>query len=242
MRHICVVATVMGVLLAAVSTFADVAMPRDRWSEIRMVSEHVKINLSPSKVTVEGSFQLKNAKKALTAVIGYPRGVLEKSLDGFTVTVDGERLPVASQAGQKGNHPAMPRAPGRGKKGGPVKSAYQFRPGYPEWKTFKVKFEAGQTRKVVVSYSVTPAELNSTDNGKLLAYIYTLKTGADWKGKIDKGVVELTLNGVSTKHLISVTPRKHVRNGRTLVWTFEDKKPTQDIEITFRGSSARAKK
>jgi len=105
-----------------------------------------------------------------------------------------------------------------------------------------VKFAAGQQRKVVVSYSVTPAELNTSDDGKLLGYIYTLRTGADWKGKIGKGVIELTLNGVSTKDLVTVTPKKHDRKGQTLVWTFKDCKPTQDIEITFRGSTAQAKK
>ncbi|HUV39190.1 MAG TPA: hypothetical protein VMY39_06225 [Planctomycetota bacterium] len=242
MRRTSVMGVVIAAMLLSVATVsADVAMPRDQWSEIRMVSEHVRIDLSPARVTVEATFELKNEQEAVTAVIGYPRGMLETSLDNFEVTVDGEKVAVSSQEGQKGDHPAMRMGPSR-EKDGSVKSAYQFRAGYPEWKTFKVKFAAGQTRTVVVSYSVTPAELETTDNGKLLAYVYTLKTGADWKGKIDKGVIEMTLNGVSAKDIVTVTPSKHAVKGRMLVWTFEDAKPTQDVEITFKARQMRAGK
>jgi len=113
---------VVAMLFVAAAVWADVAMPRDRWSEIRMLGEHVKIDLSPSKVTVEATFQLKNEKDAVTAVVGYPRGVLEKSLDDFAVTVDGEKVPVASQEGGKPGRPRIAGGP-RLRKGGPVKSS-----------------------------------------------------------------------------------------------------------------------
>ena len=89
---------------------ADIAMPRDKWSPIRLVNEQVKLVLSPAKVTVEATFVLENQKDAVTAVVGYPRGQTEKSLDGFAVTVDGEKVAVGSQEG-KGDAPQMRGGP-----------------------------------------------------------------------------------------------------------------------------------
>ncbi|HUW55239.1 MAG TPA: hypothetical protein VMZ92_01255 [Planctomycetota bacterium] len=246
MRRLSMVLLLLGVLLLVHGVLrADVAMPRDKWTHVRMVSEHVKIILSPSKVTVEGTYVLKNEREAVTAVVGYPRGVLEKSLDDFTVTADGERLTVGSQEGEKAGGPPRLREPEKPEPGKPVKAAYQFAGPYPEWKTFDVKFDAKQERKLVVKYHVTPAELKTADNGRLLAYVYTLKTGATWLGKIDKAVIEMDLDGLSLADLVSVTPKQAARvdGSRTpLLWVFKDFKPTQDIEVTFRAPEAQAKK
>lgn len=217
---------------------ADVAMPRDKWTDISMVAEKVQIVLGAKKVTVKATFDLKNEEGAVTAVIGYPRGRFEKSLNDFTVTVDGKPVKVSSQAGQKGTNPRLGMSPR--KKGGPVKPAYQFAGSYPEWKTFNVRFAAGQKRKLVVTYNVAPAELNTADNGKVLAYVYTLKTGANWKGKIKKAEIHVNLaGGVKT---VTVTPNPHsVRTaGGNLFWRYKDFKPTHDIEITFRADETRA--
>ena len=227
----------VGLLFVAVSMVrADIAMPRDKWSDIRMVSEHVKIVLSPTDITVEGTYFLENQKEALTAVVGYPRGVMEKSLEDFTVTVDGEVVTVSSQAGSKDERvPRMGPAPS--KTGEAVKSAYQFDGPYPECKTFSVKFDAKQQRKVVVKYHVAPAEVKSVDKGSLLAFIYTLKTGATWRGKIDSAVIEASLKGLSMQDIVTVTPKTVSKTDAAtapLMWVFKDFKPTQDIEITFR--------
>jgi hypothetical protein len=238
MRRYVYIAFIVGLamLVTGLALRADIAMPRDKWSQVRMVSEHVKITLSPASVAVEATFDLKNEKEAATVVVGYPRGILEKSLDDFKVTVDGEAVAVASQPGE--GDVRVPKAPGRGgEQGGAVKSGYQFAGPYPEWKTFSVKFDAAQTRKVVVSYRVAPAEVQGSDKGKLLAYIYTMKTGASWLGKIDKAVVECRLEGISMKDIVSVTPKPASKTDAAaapLVWVFENFKPTQDIEITFK--------
>jgi len=233
------------VVLAYGLVVADVAMPRDKWSPIRLVSEDVNIVLGASKVTVEATFNLKNEKDAVKAVIGYPRGMLEESLNDFTVTVDGKPVEVTSQEGRKGDRPRMGVVPGR-KKDGPLKSAYQFAGAYPEWKTFEVSFATKGKRKVVVKYHVKPAEVETEENGKLLTYVYTMQTGATWLGNIDKASIRAKLDGLSEADIVTTTPRMDVRKasaaGAPLVWTFEDFKPTQDIEITFRPPTAQAKK
>ena len=200
-----------GLLLMHSAALANIAMPRETWTEISMVSEHVTIELSPRKVTVEASFVLKNAGKAVTAVVGYPRGILEKSLDDFSVTVDGEAAKVASQASDAGSSGLVVPLKGDGDK--PVRKRYQFEGDYPEWKTFNVKFDTEQTRKVVVRYHVAPAEVKTADRGPLLAYIYTLRTGATWKGSIEKAVIEMTLNDLSPADLVGVTPKKREQDG-----------------------------
>ena len=128
------------------------------------------------------------------------------------------------------------------KPGGPVKRAYQFDGPYPEWKTFNVPFEKDQERKLVVSYSVKPAPLDTKDKGELLAYIYTMKTGATWKDNIEKAVIEVTLDDLSKADLVTTTPAKYEDKDGVLTWTFEDFKPTQDVELTFRGPETHAKK
>jgi len=230
----------VGVLFAApLAVRADIAMPRDRWTDIRMVSEQVKIVLSPTKVTVEGTYYLKNERDTVTAVVGYPRGVLEKSLDDFTVTVDDKPVTVLSQPGRA--EAGRMEEPARPQTGKPVKSSYQFEGPYPEWKTFNVDFAAGQQRKVVVSYHVTPAELKTVDKGKLLAYVYALTTGATWKGNIDEAQIEVTLDGLSMQDIVTVTPKagKTTVNRAPLLWVFKDFKPTQNIELTFRTPEAK---
>ena len=218
-------------LLAATSvpSFANIAMPRETWTDISMVSEHVKIVLGREKITVEASFELKNTGEAVTAVVGYPRGMLEKSLDGFSVTVDDEAVEVKSQSAGRDVAP-VPLAD----EDAPARKRYQFEGDYPEWKLFHVRFDAGQTRQVVVRYHVTPGEVKTADGETLLAYIYTLRTGATWKGNIEKSVIEVTLEDISPADLATVTPEKHETKGATLTWTFKDFKPTQDIELTFR--------
>ncbi|GAH40016.1 unnamed protein product [marine sediment metagenome] len=192
-------------------------------------------------MSVEGTFRLQNRKDAVTAVVGYPRGMLEKSLDDFKVTVDGKPVEVNSQAGGRAKGPRMMR-PAKREPGKPVKSAYQFDGPYPEWKTFNVKFAAKGQRELVVTYDVKPAELETVDNGKVLAYIYTMKTGATWKENIEKAVIEVRLNGISAADLLTVTPKKYTRKGDLLTWAFKDFKPTQDIEITFRPSKTQARR
>jgi hypothetical protein len=227
-------------LIVCASARADVAMPRDQWTPVRMVDERVKITVTSAKVTVEAAFTLKNEGEGATAVVGYPRGVMEESLDDFKVTVDGETAAVTSQEAAKTGIPRM-RAATPKKPDGPVKREYQFEGPYPEWKVFNVPFEKDQQRKLVVTYSVKPATLDTEDHGKLLAYIYTMKTGATWKGNIDEAVVEMTLDGVSPADLVTVTPKKYEDKAGVLTWTFKDFKPTQDIEITFRAPEATAK-
>jgi hypothetical protein len=236
-RLIVSVASICMLVAGASSALANIAMPRETWTEISMVSEHVKIVLSPGKVTVEASFELKNAGDAVTAVVGYPRGMLEKSLDDFTVTIDGEAAELTSQSAGEGAALAAPADADK-----PVRKRYQFEGDYPEWKVFNVRFDAGETRKVVVRYHVAPAEVKAAEGGTLLAYIYTLRTGATWKGNIEKALVEMTLDGLSPADLVTVTPKKREQDGTRLTWTFEDFKPTQDIEVTFRAPEAKDKR
>ncbi len=225
-----------GVLQVGSAAFADVAMPRGQWTPIRMASEHVKIVIGATNVQVSATFVLENEKDAASVVVGYPRGVLEKSLENFAVTVDGQTAAVSSQKGATDRDRMMGVMDGAPAKGSAAKKyQYQFDGPYPEWKTFTVSFAAKQKRTVVVSYSVAPAAVE-TESGRLLTYVYTLKTGATWSGNIGSAVIEATLDGMTMKDLVSVTPKpaENIKAAGPLVWQFKDFKPTQDIEVTFK--------
>jgi len=220
------------VLLAAHGVaVANIAMPRGKWTELRMVREHVRIVMAPTRVAVEGTYILRNTGKAVEAVVGYPQGMLEESLDDFRVTVDGK--PVEKINTEEGWGRSAYRNADK-KPGKPVKLPYQFTGPYPAWKTWTMKFDEKQTRTVVVRYHVAPTEIKTVDRGKLLAFIYILKTGATWKGNIEKAVVEVHLTGLSRDRLVTVSPPADTRTGGVLVWVFKNFKPTRDLEITFR--------
>lgn len=224
-------------LVAVIETHPNIAIPPEKWTEVRMVEEHVRIALSPARVDVEGTYTLKNEGAASTLVVGYPRGILEKSLDDFTAMVDGKAVEVSSVPGkdaQRRTDFSPPKDPDK-----PFKNAYQFEGPYPEWKTFNVHLEKDKLHAVVVRYHVATAEVPAVDGKGLRAFIYVLRTGATWKGNIEKATVEVTLDGGLTRgDIVTMNPAPAPLAANAapprIVWQFRDFKPTQDIEITFK--------
>ena len=211
------------------SASANIAVPRQTWTPVRMVSEDVRIVLSPTRVEVVASFVLENEGEAITQVVGYPRGMLEKSLEDLTVSVDGEEVAVSSQPGWRGD-----RSHVSGRRGKVKTFPYQFEGPYPEWKVFTVAFAKSQRRTVVIRYHVSPGELKTPDEDELRGYIYVLRTAATWKGNVEKAVVEIELARLSTADLVSVTPEADIRRSERLAWVFKDFKPNEDVAVTFR--------
>ena len=88
-----------------------------------------------------------------------------------------------------------------------------------------------------------PARIKTAEKADLLHYTYTLKTGATWKGKIEKAVIRVKLNGIASNRIVKATPTGYQRNGgKELVWTLKNFKPTHDIELSFKRSGALASK
>lgn len=209
---------------------ADVASPRPQWTPVRMESEEVNVSLGESRVEVAAVFNMRNTGKAATVKMGYPLGVMEKALNDFKVTADGEEVKnVRVEEKGDGKTPAPPRREGDG-------DSYRFEGPYKQWKVFDVPMTENGTKAVKVSYWVEPAKVATAEKSEVLHYVYTLLTGATWKGKIDKAVIRVKLGDVKPDSLVQATPAGFEKKdaGTTLEWTMKDFKPSSNIEITFK--------
>jgi len=234
-----VIALAAGALVAAAisAAWADVATPRARWTMVRMESETVGIALGEKRVAVEAVFNMYNEGKAGPVRMGYPLGLFETELHDFAVTVDGKAVEgIRTENGTPEAEGPMGRMRPGGDSGGA--ESYRFEGPYKQWKVWDVPMESRAPKTIKVNYWVEPARLKTAEKGDLLYYAYTLRTGATWKGKIEKAVITVTLDGVEPGRLMRVVPAGAVSaaEGKTLVWTMRDFKPADNIEIAFRPS------
>jgi len=217
---------------------ADIASPRAQWTTVRMESETVDIVLGESRVEVTAVFHMQNTGKAASIPIGYPLGVMEKSLNDFKVLVDDQEVKNVRVQGEGGAK--APRA--RGGFGGQNSDAYRFEGPYKEWKVFDVPMAENEKKTIRVVYWVEPAQVKTTEKSDLLHYVYTLKTGATWKGKIDEALIRVKLGQVAADHIVQATPSgcQKTDSGAILLWTLKDFKPSEDVEITFKPSAPKS--
>ena len=225
----------LALLLAASAALgAEVAVPRPRWTPVRLVAEEIEITLGERRVRVETICQLHNTGPQATVRIGWPVGPFEKELDAFTVFVDGKvlkNLPTQASPGRPARRRVGP-PPRQRLAAGPNPLPGPFR----GWKTFDVPFRADERKTLMVAYRVAPAPIADTTKGSLLHYLYPLRTGATWQGNIARAAITVRLDGVSPDRIVQALPAGCERRdgGKTLTWTLTDFKPTHDIEITYR--------
>jgi hypothetical protein len=186
---------------------------RQKWTTVSLTSQVVEITLAPDKVTVEGTYQFHNTGDALTMTVGYPRGVLEGELRDFQAAIDDKPLEVKQE-----------------KRG----QSYLFAGPYPEWKLFEVRFGADERKTLKLKYGVEPTRIQTTPSGEVRYYSYILRTGATWKGPIERATVRVKLEGLSPDDLVLTAPGGFKQEGHTLTWVFENFKPSRDIEIAFK--------
>lgn len=140
---------------------------------IRMVQEHVWIAISNKRVRVHALFQFKNEGPAHTVKMAFPDGI-----EDFK-----PRKPSAPQAilWMKSKVDGKPAKMTRQRYKPEKQTDY---PNYTHVWLKDVSFRKGQTRMVSVDY-----ETLHGDRGDYIQDIYTLKTGATWKGSIGKAVI-----------------------------------------------------
>lgn len=234
--------TKFGIALAAVAlvtiglsaVWADIATPRSQWTMVRMESETVGITLGEKKVAVEATFNMYNEGKAGPVKMGYPVGLFETDLKDFVVTIDEKAVENVK------TEPGVPQAENSMMRGGGQPDAYRFEGPYKQWKVWDVAMEERAPKVIKLKYWVEPAKIKDAEKGDLLFYSYTLKTGATWKGKINKAVITVTLDGVTPDRIVRSLPVGAVasNSGKTLTWTMTAFKPTDNIDLTFRPSTA----
>lgn len=213
---------------------------------IEMKTEDLKIDLLTESGHVEVEYTLRNpGKAAVTAEVGFPCkavATLATQEDGktvkeekatppfqkFEVQLDGEKLEwktVRDKAGQKDFPPAA--LPGG-------TEPYRY---VPYWYTFKLPFEAGQTRKLRVRYE-TPYRVasgsvseDSASDPETLTYLFS--TAAVWKGPIGKGKVAIRAVGVPADQVKLNLAKRFKRDGDQWTWEFEDFEPGMGDDLNI---------
>lgn len=112
---------------------------------------------------------------------------------------------------------------------------------YP-WYIWKVKFEKGESRTIKVNYMVP----SGVARGGEYRYVkYLLSTGAGWKDKINKAVIDVKFFNVKPARVETINPANYTfdKKAKTIHWTFEDLEPTvgNDIYIQYYSSKERRK-
>ena len=122
--------------------------------------------------------------------------------------------------------------------------------GHSKWHSIKHKKAAtdakrGRVFTRLIKEITVAARLGGGDpvgNPRLRTVLTTAKSANMPKDNIEKAVIEVTLDDLSKADLVTSTPAKYEDKDGVLTWTFEDFKPTQDVEMTFRGPETHAKK
>lgn len=228
----------MALLLSSVAIVnADLASPRAQWTTVRMESETVDVVLGEKRVEVTAVFHFSNNGKADAIPMGYPLGVVETALNDFKVFVDDKEIT---------NVRTMDKQPDTGarmlKEGD--SNSYRFEGPYKQWKVVDVQMAENEKKTVKVSYWVEPAQVKTAEVSNVSHYVYTLLTGATWKGKIDEAIVRVKLKDIKPANVVQATPGKFEKsdNDSTYTWTFKDFKPSENVEVTFKSNAETAEK
>jgi hypothetical protein len=189
-------------------------------ASIRMVRERVDAQVlrcwaTPPRVRCE--FVFKNEGTATTVKMGFPeesRGDIAPSpkskvsaLHGYLSWVDGQRVKTRLVPSSKYGNDA-----------------------YTAWHVKDVHFAAGQTRKVVDSYS-------GGMGGDVMGYRsfnYVLKTGASWKGPIGEAVIRVDVRDMLRACRIDhIEPKGYKLADGIISWRLKEFEPKEDVSITF---------
>lgn len=144
-------------------------------TSVRMVRETVTMTLEPEDYLVTVDFVFRNEGPAATVIMGFPESgagdvsanPTKSAMRSFTSWVDGAVVKTRWV---------------------PVKS----RPDEGEYKSHwvkEVRFGAGQTRKIRVRYR---SYYGGSASGGLSTFVRYDFTGANWKGKVDESVLNIT--------------------------------------------------
>jgi hypothetical protein len=196
----------------AITGISGVIRPMKSHPSVVLRSQVIKIKLSPKYADVDCTFVLHNTGKATSVLIGFPE-------EGYGTDVNATSGGFAFFRSFVDGKPVKVRV--HGQKGGDRE--------YSRWYVKRVYFRAGQTRVIRNIYR-TPPGGNSIGN---MFFIYTLSTGASWKGPIGRADIIVELKGIGQLQEEELAPKGYQRVGNKIIWRFRNIEPTTDIYIPF---------
>jgi hypothetical protein len=217
--------------------------------QVEMQREDLRIRLYRDRAKVEVEYILHNTGPAIDVRAGFPslgvqlEDVPHQEIEHYTLRADGQPVASVMESGDpapfKGLFDAKFRQMGELDDYPPEK-----RPELLEWLVSTVHFDAGQSRRIHISYDSLYAYCgggysdDSEDCDDRFAYV--LSTAAAWKGPIVEGHVSIEAVTVPADRLI-LSPRGRFQcKGSTCSWEFRNLKPSlsDDILVSLNNHSS----
>ncbi|MGA2436219.1 MAG: hypothetical protein ABSG25_13160 [Bryobacteraceae bacterium] len=217
--------------------------------QVEMQREDLRIRLYRDRAKVEVEYILHNTGPAVDVRAGFPslgvqlEGEQHQEIKHYTISADGQPVTSATESSDpapfKRLYDAKFRQMGELDEYPPEK-----RPELLEWLVSIVHFDAGQSRRIHISYDSLYAYCgggysdDSDDCDDRLAYV--LSTAAAWKGPIAEGHVSIEAVTVPADRLILSPDGRFHRKGSTYSWNFRSLKPSpsDDIVVSLNNHSS----
>ncbi|HHV72313.1 MAG TPA: hypothetical protein GXX38_06860 [Clostridia bacterium] len=186
-------------------------------TDIKMISELVKIQVDKMESKVEVDFVFQNTGEKAEILMGVPGEAsnvstserkVDTALYDFKVFLDNQKLTVKKEKGIFLND-------------GDNEFNYSF------WYTWPVKFDKNEIRSIKNTYRVK----NTLDSTGEIQTGYILKTGASWEGNIGEAKIVLEMIDILPYHLEGVFPADYSFEGEDLVWYYKNFEPSENIRI-----------
>ncbi len=199
-------------------------------TDVRMVAEDVVVRIYADSIVTVGSFSMFNEGKTVDMVVGFPFPY-SNDLIRFRAFVDGR--PVEIRGAQKEVSAGAKRS-----------TAY--------WKVWDMAFREGVACEIRVEYKTKPSQsegwfsaregFSSLPADVLEAYRqatargdveYTLETGQQWKGILDRARVSFEFVGMSGDRVLRYQPDSGVATGNGVVWEYTDYEPSGWVALEY---------
>ncbi len=222
--------------------------PGSSKTEIALLHNTIKMQVSPNLCKTRAFFRLHNTGKIVDLEVGFPL-MYEGEAADFKVFVDNEPVVFKDKTQEDKT---------------PIGQKFIRR-----WKVWEMKFEADQTYLVEVRYSNTPSagysatldyeeypfynhwrdtgfdydlsdfgyneSISLHDSVKIKTVRYILTTGSYWKGPIERCRVEASIESVATDSIVEVQPPAKSFSPKQLVWEWKNVEPARNVALTFVG-------
>ena len=223
----------------------SIVVPGSSQTEIALLHNTVKMQVSPTLCKTRAFFRLRNTGKATKLEVGFPL-MYEGEAADFQVFIDDKLIPFKDKTKETKT---------------PIGQPHTLR-----WKVWPMKFEEGATHLVEARYSnpITrnwsawdyyasfrhtketgwdydlseyglkePVQLSEWLKIKTVEYI--LVTGSYWKGPIKRCRVEADIENVATDSMVGVLPSAKSFSSKKIIWEWKNVEPARNVALSFVG-------
>ena len=216
--------------------------------QVEMQRENLRIRLYRDRAKVEVDYILRNTGPAVDVRAGFPslgvrlEDVPYEEIEHFTFYADGQPVAFATERGDPALFKRLYVAKFR-QMGELDEYPSEKHPEILEWLVSTVHFNAGQSRRIQMSYDSLYAYCGSGSDDSDDCddrFVYVLSTAAAWKGPIAEGHVSIEAVTVPANRLILSPDGRFHCKGTICSWEFKNLKPSlsDDIVVSLNNHSS----